>query len=189
LTALVASTLPCACLATIDDSKVDGHDAVALDASDAQAPSDTNVVADSTVHDAPLAPDSSCWDGASPAELMLQGYAISSSEISLTFTAGPPYLLSRIPSNGENVAAQVWQLKACTTTFDDDGTPPSQATMDAGGLNPNWDYTYTLIALLADGGEDLRFGSLVLDVQTRNLDGGPTARSDGSTVAESPNDY
>ena len=105
------------------------------------------------------------------------------------FTEGPPYTLSRTPSNGANLGVQVWQLKACTSTFEDDGTPPSQATRDAGGLNYNWDYTYTLLALLADGGEDPRFGSLVLDVQTRNMDGGPTARSDGSSVAESPNDY
>ncbi len=172
--ALLASTLPCACLATIDDSKLDSHDALAVD---------------STVLDAALAPDSSCWDGASPAELAFQGYAPSPSEILLTFTEGPPYTLSRTPSNGANLGVQVWQLKACTSAFDDDGTPPSQATMDAGGLNYNWDYNYTLIALLADGGEDLRFGSLVLDVQTRNMDGGPTARSDGSSVAESPNDY
>jgi hypothetical protein len=178
------------------DAPAEKHDATVL-------PHDAGVDAPRSVRDAgsdhasatpdaghdspgPTHPDAACWDGASPSEVTFEGAGVSMSEIVLHFTSGPPYSLTRkITGLPDEPAYVLGSLPPCSRSFTDHGQSGGDGTEPEGGLIPNWDYTYRLTVLVADGGPDLRFDAMTLTVQTWNASDAPSVGSDGGTLEQS----
>ena len=94
--------------------------------------------------------------------------AVSTSEILLQLTPGPPYRIERDATEGELTFAPIATLPSGATTYVDHGQDGSPAQVSTtGGLNTNWSYTYQVTVLLGDEvTADPRFTPLELVVQT-----------------------
>jgi hypothetical protein len=118
----------------------------------------------------------SASDCGTPEEIVFTGWSVSNSAIKFTFTPGPAYRLTRGVTHGDADGEVLFMMPQCTSMYED-------GIMAGEPLNENWQYTYSLQALLPGGGDDPTFGPLTLVIQTWAAPNDPQGPSgDGSTT-------